>query len=97
MLDFERELVAALTTTTDPDVRTGVARFVEASLDDMPDLLRLGVLGQSLVFGALARVRRGPVEVFAAGLERIPIPMARQYVRLFRSLVLFAEEELAPA
>ena len=97
MLDFERELVAALTTTADPGVRTGVARVVESSLADMPDVLRLGVLVQSLLFGALARLRRGAAEDHAAALERMPIPMARQYVRLFRSLVVFAEHELAPA
>ena len=50
MLDFERELVAALVTTSSPRLRTGVAAFVEGSLDDMPEFLRLGVLVESVAF-----------------------------------------------
>jgi hypothetical protein len=96
MLDFERELVAALVTTGDPRLRTEVEAFVEGSLDDMPEFLRLGVLVETVAFATLAKARRGGDLVrFVERLESAPIPLVRQYVRLFRSLVLFAEQELA--
>ena len=95
MLDFERELVAALVTTTDPAVRRDVEAFVEGSLDEMPEFLRLGVLAETVAFATLAKVRRGRDLLGLVDLlERSPIPLVRQYVRLFRSLVLFAEQEL---
>jgi len=98
MLDFERELVAALITTTDPRLRTEVEAFVEGSLDDMPEFLRLGVLVETVAFAALSKVRRnGDLLALIDLLERSPIPLVHQYVRLFRSLVLFAEQELAAA
>src|SRR4051812_30971669 len=98
MLDFERELVAALITTSDPRLRREVEAFVEGSLDHMPEFLRLGVLVETLAFSTLARLRdRRDLLGLVALLERSPIPLVRQYVRLFRSLVLFAEQELAPA
>jgi hypothetical protein len=98
MLDFERELVATLVTTTDPGLRRNVEAFVEGSLDDMPEFLRLGVLAETAAFSILARFRRGrDLRRLVDLLDRSPIPLVRQYVRLFRSLVLFAEQELAGA
>ena len=98
MLDFERELVAALVTTTDPAARREIEAFVEGSLDEMPEFLRLGVLVETIGVAALAKVRRGGNLLDLVDLlERAPIPLVRQYVRLFRSLVLFAEQELAAA
>ncbi len=96
MLAFERQLVAALTTAVDPEVRSGVERFVAGSLDDMPEFLRLGVLGESVVFALLATVARREPRAVVQLLDRSPIALLRQYVRLFRSLVLFAELELGP-
>jgi hypothetical protein len=97
MLDFERELVAALVTTADPRLRRDVEAFVEGSFDDMPEFLRLGVLVETIAFSTLARLRRGrDLLALVDVLDRSPIPLVRQYVRLFRSLVLFAEQELAP-
>jgi hypothetical protein len=97
MLDFERELVAALVTTADPRLRRDVEAFVEGSLDDMPEFLRLGVLVETIAFSTLARLRRGrDLLALVEVLDRSPVPLVRQYVRLFRSLVLFAEQELAP-
>ena len=98
MLDFERELVAALVTTTDARLRKEIEAFVEISLDDMPEFLRLGVLVETVAFSTLASVLRArDVVGFLERLERGPIPLVRQYVRLFRSQVLFAEQELAAA
>ena len=95
MLDFERELVAALSSSSEPRLRAGIASFVEGSLDDMPEFLRLGVLVESMAFSVVAKVRRGPLPALVATLEASPISFVRQYIRLFRSLVLFAEQELA--
>ena len=95
MLDFERELVAALSSPSEPRLRAGVASFVEATLDDMPEFLRLGVLVESVAFSLLAKVRRGPLTGLVELLERSPVSLVRQYVRLFRGLVLYAEQELA--
>lgn len=94
MLAFERQLVAALTTATDPEVRAGVERFVDGSLGDMPEFLRLGVTGESVVLGLLATVARREPRTVVQLLDRSPVALLRQYVRLFRSLVLFAELEL---
>ena len=97
MLDFERELVAALSSSSEPRLRDGIASFVEGSLDDMPEFLRLGVLVESVAFAAFAKVRRGSIAGLVEALESSPISLVRQYVRLFRSLVLFAEQELSAA
>ena len=95
MLDFERELVAALSSSSEARLRPEIAAFVEGSLDDMPEFLRLGVVVESLAFSVLAKVRRGSLPALVEILESSPISLVRQYVRLFRSLVLFAEQELA--
>jgi hypothetical protein len=95
MLDFERQLVATLTGADDPGLRARVAGFVEGSLRAMPEHLRLGVLAESVAFATWAKLR--PTDDLAGRLERSPIALVRQYVRLFRSLVLFAEQEMATA
>jgi hypothetical protein len=96
MLGFERDLVATLTTTRDPAIRARVESWVDGSLRTMPEVLRLGVVAETLAFGTLARARGGATPSLVASLAGSRIPLVRQYVRLFRSLVLFAEEELAP-
>jgi hypothetical protein len=97
MLRFERDVVAALSTTTDPGRRAEVVAWVDTSLRAMPELLRAGVAAGSIVLGAWARVtgRRGPALV--AALERSPLPPVRQHLRLLRSLVLFGDLELGQA
>jgi hypothetical protein len=96
MIGFERDLVATLITTRDPAQRAEVEAYVEGTLDNMPEHVRAGVLAESLAFSVLARARRAPdLEGLVALLERSPIGVVRQYLRLFRSLVLFAEHELA--
>lgn len=94
VLRFEREVVEALSTTTDPVRRAAVVDWVEGSLDAMPEVLRAGVGAGSLVLGAWAGVRRLRGAALVAALERSPIPPVRQHLRLLRSLVLFGDLEL---
>lgn len=95
MLGFEREVVASLLTVSDPDVRAGVESWVEGSLRTMPEVVRLGVAVQSVVFGVVFGLLRMPAGRAIALLERSPLMPMRQYVRALRSLVLFAEQELS--
>ena len=103
MLWFEREVVAALVGSDDPGVRSSVEAFVDGSLRDKPEHLRLGLAGESILLGgyaaalrALGRLDRD--DALAARLnswETGPIGVVRQYVRAMKSLVIFAENELA--
>lgn len=95
MLKLERRVVADLTISTDPAVRTAVERWVDGTLRDMSDVLRLGVAVESALFSAWVAVRR-PADVHGllGWLDRSPISLLRSYPRLFRSLVLFGELEL---
>jgi hypothetical protein len=95
VLAFERQVVASLTERVDPRRRAAVAAWVEGCLDDMPEHLRAGVGAQSMMLGAVARVAHRPTSSLVDALDRSPITLLRQYPRLFRSLVLFAEHELA--
>ena len=90
-------MVAALTTSPDPAVRARVATWVDDSLRDMPEHLRLGVLVESLGLGMWAAVRRQDDDRLVRSLESSPLWPVRQYVRLLRSLILFAENELVTA
>jgi len=94
MLGFERRMVAALTTNDDPAVRAGVEGWVDDTLRDMPEHLRLGVLVQSIALGVWARVRRSDDASLVRSFDRSPLWPVRGYVRLLRSLVLYAEHEL---
>ncbi|HEX6419085.1 MAG TPA: hypothetical protein VFZ77_11335 [Acidimicrobiales bacterium] len=107
MLWFEREVVGALIDTPDQPRRSSIEAFVDGSLRDMPEHLRAGVAGVSLLLGACAaalrvagRLERGDRD----GLRRLlvawegsRIGVLRTYVRLMKSLVVFAENELVPA
>jgi hypothetical protein len=104
MLRFERHVVEALGTATDQPTRSAVEAFVDGSLRAMPGHVRAAVIVESLVLGAATRlgaaVRRpaSPAPVLRAKLQAwqtSPIGPLRQYVRVFRSLVLFSENELA--
>src|SRR5262245_62125196 len=99
MLWFERQVVAGLMS---PDVpascRPAVEAYVERQLSVMPEHLRLGVAGESLLFGAVPALRAAlgafDPSSLAARLERWKTSRfdpIRQYVRLLESLVLFAE------
>lgn len=105
MLWFEREVVGALGTAPDQPTRSAVEAFVDGSLRAMPELIRLGVLAESLALGGYARLLhtagrldQGDPDALLARLdawETSPLGPVRQYVRMFRSLVLFGENELA--
>lgn len=98
MLALERRVVGDLTTATDPELRRRVEAWVDGSLRDMSDVLRLGVAAESVLFSAWAAVRR-PADLngLLRWLDRSPVSLLRSYPRLFRSLVLFGELELADA
>ena len=98
MLGFERRVVATLMTTPDPERREAVTAFVDGTLRSMPEHLRAGVAAESVLLGAWDRLRRrdGGAAVDLAALDGSRIDVVRQYVRLLRGLVLFAESELAP-
>jgi hypothetical protein len=103
VLWFERQVVGALMSSTlDDRARVAVESYVDDTLRSMPEHLRAGVLGESLLFGTrplLAHaLGRDDPERLHARIERwrtSKIDFVRQYVRLLHSLVLFAENELA--
>lgn len=104
MLWFEREVVGALVKSEDSAVRSSVEAFVDGSLRDKPEHLRLGLAGESVVLGAYVAARRalGRLDGDGALLQLLHsweagrVGLVRQYVRAMRSLVIFAENELAP-
>ncbi len=98
MLPLERRVVADLTTATDPELRGRVEAWVDGTLRDMSDLLRLGVAAESVLFSAWVALRRpDDLHGLLRWLDRSPVSLLRSYPRLFRSLVLFGELELADA
>ena len=94
MLGFERRIVAALTTATDPDLRAGVAAWVDDTLRDMPEHLRLGIVVESVGLWLWAAVRRTDDAALIRSFESSPLWPVRQYARLLKGLVIFAEQEL---
>lgn len=100
MLWLERQVVATLSADADPRHRLAIEGYVDGVLRAMPELLRLGVAGESIVLGSgewLSR-RLGSRRSFAdriEGWEHSRIGPIRQYVRLLSSLVIFGNEELA--
>jgi hypothetical protein len=97
MLGFERRMVAALTAPDDPALRAGIERWVDDTLRDLPEHVRLGILGETILLGAWAAVTRKPDDELLHTFERSPLWPVRQYVRLLGGLVIFAEQELATA
>ncbi len=101
MLWLEREVVASLTADVEPAHRAAIEGYVDGVLEDMPEVLRLGVAGESVVLGAGIRLARRAgsrrdLHAWMDMFERSPIGPVRQYVRLLTSLTIFAIEELAP-
>jgi hypothetical protein len=106
MLWFEREVVGALTESPDQPLRSSVEAFVDGSLRDWPEHLRLGVAGESVLLGAYVAVLRrtgrlagGDREGLLRRLdawEHSPVGLVRSYVKAMRSLVVMAENELVP-
>ena len=88
----------------DPRLREAVESYVDDTLRSMPEYLRAGVVGESLLFGAGPRISHALGRLddtrLRARVDRwrtSRIDFVRQYVRLLQSLVLFAENELAPS
>ena len=94
MLWFERQVVDRLVTTPDVRRRRDIESYVDGSLRAMPEHLRVSIGAASVVLAMWALVVRPQQSRIMASLDRSPIPQIRQYARLFRSLVLFAEQEL---
>jgi len=104
MLRFEREVVTALGSAPDQPTRGAVEAFVDGSLRALPEPVRYGVLGETLLLGTYIRLLTvaGRLEdatdlrIRLDAWEGSRISYLRQYVHLFRSMVLFAENELSP-
>ena len=94
MLWFERHVVEALVTTDDVRRRRDIVAYVDGSIRAMPEHLRFAIGSASVLLGGAARVLRPDPARVVRLLDKSPIAPMRQYVRLFRSLVLFAENEL---
>ena len=95
MLWFERQVVTTLTATLDEGLRAEVEAYVDETLRAMPEHLRAGMAAESLALGVWARLRGAGAGGSAPGasldrLETSRLDPVRQYVRLLRSLVLFA-------
>jgi hypothetical protein len=105
MLRFEREVVTALGNALDQPTRGAVEAFVDGTLRAMPEPVRAGVLGETILLSAyvgwlrLAGRLETPTDLRLKldAWETSRISYLRQYVHMFRSFVLFAENELAPA
>jgi len=95
VLGFERRVVSALTNDVDDAARARIEQWVEVSLDDLPDLVRLGVRAQSVVLGLWYRSR--PDDVLVERLQESPLWPVRGYLRALRSLVLMSRHELVDA
>jgi hypothetical protein len=94
VLWFERQVVDRLVTTHDARRRRAIEGFVDGALRSMPEHLRFSIGGASIALGGWARVFRPDRNGLVHSLDTSPIPPLRQYVRVFRSLVLFAEQEI---
>lgn len=101
MLAFERRVVTAMLTSEDPQQRASTLDYVAGALGELPEVIRTGVWGESVALGSWYRLRDLAGELdgraLVESLESNPIGLVRQYVRLLRSLVLFAEQEAVEA
>jgi hypothetical protein len=94
-------VVDALLSSEDPARRQAVADHVGATLAAMPEHLRAGIAGETVLlttWSAARRRGRPPVPADeVAWLEHHPLGLIRQWVRALRSLVLLAELEMFDA
>lgn len=101
MLAYERQVVDAFSTTDDPERRRAVSEHAGAALAAMPEFIRLGIAGETVLLGSWSALRRRgrPLDPEAelAWLEGHPVGLVRQWARALRSLVLFAEQEMVQA
>ena len=104
MLWFERQVVGTLMSPAlDAHTRSTVEAYVSSTLHSMPEHLRAGVAAESIVLGGwswienrIGRLDDAHIRTRVARWKASKIDPVRQYVRLLESLVLFAENELAP-
>jgi hypothetical protein len=105
VLWFEREVVGALMQPDlDAGTRAAVESYVAETLHSMPEHLRAGVVAETLALGSRSwiehrtgRYDRDRLHARLTRWKHSGIDPVRQYVRLLESLVLFAENELAPS
>ena len=98
MFAFERRVVQAMITTDRTQIRNEVEAFVDTSLAAMPEHLRAGIAGITLLIGSWSAARRllglgRSDQATLTWLESHPVGLVRQWARALRSLVLFAEQE----
>lgn len=102
MLSIERRVVNAMITTDDPAERRFIEDHVGGALAAMPEFIRVGISGLSVLVGGWARLRRlrdrslTPADDLSWASHH-PLGLVRQWVRALRSLVLFAEQETIDA
>jgi hypothetical protein len=104
VLWFERQVVGTLMSPAlDAGTRAAVESYVASTLRSMPEHLRAGVAAESILLGGSSwledRVGRLDEQRLRARVARwrfSKLDPVRQYVRLLDSLVVFAENELAP-
>jgi hypothetical protein len=101
MLPYERRVVDALLSSDDPARRTAVADHVGATLAAMPEHLRAGLVGETVLLTTWSAAKRrgrplAPAHELA-WLEGHPIGLVQQWFRALRSLVLLAELEMLDA
>ena len=98
MLAYERRVVDALLTSDDPARRRAVAEHTSRALAAMPEVIRLGIAGETVLLSAWSAARRRGRGFDPAAevdwLEGHPVGLVRQWERALRSLVLFAEQEM---
>jgi len=87
----------------DAGERSAVESYVSSTLRSMPEHLRAGVAAESIVLGGwswlehrVGRLDEHRLRTRVARWKTSKLDPVRQYVRLLHSLVLFAENELAP-
>jgi len=105
VLWFERQVVSALMNPDlDVDTRAAVESYVAGTLHSMPEYLRAGVVAESIALGGRSWMDQRAGHFDRARLQEqlmrwkhSRVDVIRQYVRLLESLVLFAENELAPS
>ncbi len=104
MLWFERQVVSTLMSPDlDAGTRSAVESYVATTLRSMPEHLRAGVAAESIVLGGRSWLENraglldeSRIRTRVARWKASKFDPVRQYVRLLESLVLFAENELAP-
>lgn len=99
---FERRIMSSMVSEADPQQRAAITTYVDGALRALPEHIRVGVAAESVLLRGWAAGRRIVTRRKESGdelldrLERSPIGLVRQYPRLLRSLVLFAEQESVP-